>query len=117
MFGPEIGFAASMIDARKDNPIALIKGSKGGTSLSKDWNPGTKGKPESQGPCYRNFIETIRLADKALEERGDSATLRGILWHQGESDASSSAARYQEELTNFIARLRDDVGQSDEASA
>ncbi|HEY2584652.1 MAG TPA: sialate O-acetylesterase [Tepidisphaeraceae bacterium] len=110
-FGPEIGFAIEMRKDRPDHPIALIKGSKGGTSLAHDWKPGEAGEPESQGPCYRNFIETIHLAGKDLEARGDTYTLRGILWHQGESDDKATADQYQQMLTTFIARVRGDLGQ------
>lgn len=112
-FGPEIGFAIQMLKDRPDQPIALIKGSKGGTSLAHDWKPGKAGEPKTQGPCYRNFIETIHLARKDLEARGDTYTLRGILWHQGESDDKATADQYQQMLTTFIARIREDLGQPD----
>lgn len=109
-FGPEIGFVRSMMKVRPGDHLALIKGSKGGSSLSKDWNPGLKGQPETQGLCYRNFLETVELAKKTLAA-GDTYDLRGVLWHQGESDAGSSAELYQQLLTTFIARLREDLGQ------
>ena len=85
-FGPEIGFARAMQNANPDQKIALIKGSKGGTNLRADWNPGEPGKPESQGPQYRNFIETIEMATAAMKESKHSFTIRGLLWHQGEAD-------------------------------
>jgi iduronate 2-sulfatase len=110
-FGPEIGFAGAMLKAQPDHPLALIKGSKGGTSLAKDWKPGTKDKPDTQGPCYRHFVETIQLAFKELESRGDTYTIAGLLWHQGESDAHSTAEVYQEQLTTLIGRFREEVGQ------
>jgi len=53
-FGPEIGFIEAMTKAQPKRKFALIKGSKGGTNLRKDWHPGEKGKPETQGPIYRN---------------------------------------------------------------
>lgn len=109
-FGPELGFAAAMLKARPGRPLALIKGSKGGTSLAKDWKPGAKGQPETQGPCYRNFIETVKRAQDALKARGDAFVIRGLLWHQGESDASAPAGVYEKELTTLIARLREDLG-------
>lgn len=112
-FGPEIGFAMEMRLDRPGEPIALIKGSKGGTSLAKDWKPGKAGEPDTQGPCYRNFIETIHLACKDLDSRGDTYTLRGVLWHQGEDDVRSTAEQYQQMLTQFIARIREDVKQPD----
>lgn len=47
------------LSAEQRRPFAFIKGSKGGTSLSRDWKPGT-------GPCYRNLIETVSRASRAL---------------------------------------------------
>ena len=38
----------------------------------------------------------------------ESGVLKGILWHQGESD--SSDAQYLEKLTDLIANLRADLG-------
>ncbi len=112
-FGPEIGFARSMLNADPDHKLALIKGSKGGTSLRADWKPGVKGDPKSQGPRYRDFIETIRMATKQLSDRGDQFTIRGLLWHQGESDSKSSTELYQRRLEELIVRIREDVGVPD----
>src|SRR5205085_5882166 len=38
---------------------------------------------------------------------------RGVLWHQGESDAHNgvTAEQYQQMLTRLIARLREDLAQ------
>ena len=66
-FGPEIGFVQTMNQARPDHKIALIKGSKGGTSLRVDWVPGEKEDVESQGPCYKTFVETIRTCHSAID--------------------------------------------------
>ena len=110
-FGPEIGFAEAMVKAQPDRRFAFIKGSKGGSSLAKDWNPGVKGRPETQGQRYRDFLETIALATKALKEQERAYTIRGLLWHQGESDEKSTAAIYEQQLTTFIARLREDLNQ------
>lgn len=108
-FGPEIGFAQGIAPATAGRRLALIKGSKGGTSLSKDWNPGVKGQRETQGPCYRAFIETVGLATAALKAEGSTFAIRGLLWHQGESDAGSSTEVYQQRLTTLISRLREDL--------
>ncbi|TWT75238.1 sialate O-acetylesterase [Allorhodopirellula solitaria] len=109
-FGPELGFAHSMVQGKPDLQLALIKGSKGGTSLRSDWKPGVKGDRESQGPRYRDFIDTIEMATKQLRQRGDSFTIRGMLWHQGESDSKSSAETYHRRLNELITRIREDVG-------
>ncbi len=112
-FGPEMAFARTMLQANPDQKLALIKGSQGGTSMRADWKPGTHGETESQGAQYRDFIKTIQSATKQLSERGDSFTIRGLLWHQGESDRKSSTPVYGRRLKNLIARLREDVGVPD----
>ena len=111
-FGIEIGFAHAMVKAQPNTKFALIKGSKGGTNLRSDWKPGNKGDLESQGPVYRDFVETIRLATAELTKRGDTYTIRGLLWHQGESDAKK-AKRYSSRLEQFIKRVREDIGVPD----
>ncbi|HRX78711.1 MAG TPA: sialate O-acetylesterase, partial [Pirellulaceae bacterium] len=112
-FGPELAFAREMHDASPRRKLALIKGSKGGTSLRVDWNPGEHGEPDTQGPRYRDFMETIHLATETLAQRGDTFAIRGLLWHQGESDSKASAAVYQERLETLIARIRQDTGVAD----
>ncbi|WP_283434167.1 sulfatase-like hydrolase/transferase [Neorhodopirellula lusitana] len=112
-FGPEIGFAAKMLKASPDTKLALIKGSKGGTNLRADWKPGNQDDIESQGPRYRDFIETIRLATDDLTKRGDTFTIRCLLWHQGESDSKTNSKKHQERLEELITRLREDVKVAD----
>lgn len=112
-FGPEIGFSRSMLQRDTKRKIALIKGSVGGTSLRSDWKPGTMGKPESQGPQYRDFMETIEIATNQLDDRGDEYVIRGLLWHQGESDSKSETAIYERRLKEFITRFREDIDQPD----
>ena len=102
-----------MLDADPNRKLALIKGSRGGTSLRKDWSPGEVGKPETQGDCYRHFVESIRLATDALKKEGHRFQIRGLLWHQGESDSKSSAETYQKQLIEFINRIRVEIGVDD----
>ena len=109
-FGIEIGFAQSMVKAQPETKLALIKVSQGGTNLRKDWKPGTKGDSESQGPLYREFIKTIQLATDKLTKRGDTFTIRGFLWHQGESDSKHGAKQYHSRLGQLIDRIREDIG-------
>lgn len=109
-FGPEIGFASVMGKVRPGRLLAFIKGSKGGTSLRDDWKPGVQGDPESQGACYRTFLETIALARMELEAAGHRLELRGLLWHQGESDSKASSEAHLERMEVFLSRLREDLG-------
>lgn len=112
-FGPEIGFARTVRAHSPAQSLALIKGSKGGTSLRADWKPGIKGKPETQGRQYRDFIETIRMATEQLQQQGHQYRIRGLLWHQGESDAKQAQETYRSQLTTFVARIREDTGIAD----
>ena len=112
-FGLEIGFARAMRKAQPETKLALIKGSKGGTNLRADWFPGAKEDEASQGPQYQDFIKTIQLATAELTRRGDTFSIRGLLWHQGEADKKSSAKAYARRLNRLINRIREDVGVPD----
>jgi iduronate 2-sulfatase len=48
-----------------------------------------------------------------LKRDGHTFTPRGLLWHQGEGDASSTTETYQQRLAEFIARMREDLGKPD----
>jgi iduronate 2-sulfatase len=108
-FGPEIGFGLNIAKGLPGQHIALLKACKGGTSLSKDWVPGIKGDTKSQGPLYRNFLEAFSSATQALKEKGHTFVIKGMIWHQGESDAAKSSEEYKKMLTEFIARVREDL--------
>lgn len=108
-FGPELGFYAAMKEANPARKFAFIKGSKGGSSLKNDWKPGEAGKPDTQGFRYREFLNTIDLTMTALKKDGHTGTLKGVLWHQGESDSKSSTRAHAKRLGEFISRLRADL--------
>ena len=112
-FGPELGFAREMVNANQGQKIALIKGSRGGTSLRVDWNPGEPGKPETQGECFRSFCQTIRMATDALTKQGHRFQIRGLLWHQGEADKNLPSAKYEQRFHELISRIEKEVGVED----
>ena len=103
-FGPELSFAAAVATAHPEQHIALIKVTQGGTSLAADWKP-------PGGYMYVCLTNTVRAALEALAAEGATHTLRAMIWHQGESDSSGSAATaYDTNLTQFIAAVRRDLG-------
>ncbi|WP_439624336.1 sialate O-acetylesterase [Gemmata sp.] len=102
-FGPEVSFGRSMADRMKDKKVALIKYTEGGTSLAKDWNPEVKDR------LYAAFLDFTRRSLKELKDKGHTVTVRGVIWHQGESDAGLTAEEYEKQLTSFIARVRTDL--------
>src|SRR5436190_23880667 len=82
-FGPEVSFGRAIADANPDDKIVLIKFSEGGTSLHGDWMPGI-----AHDGLYPQFLAFVRRSLALLKDAGDEPQLAGVIWHQGESDAS-----------------------------
>jgi len=106
-FGPEVSFGRTMANGLPGKHVALIKYAEGGTNLRTDWNP------DKKGSLYVKFIDFTRQSLKGLKDRGDTCEIRGMIWHQGESDASLPPAQYQRMLTEFINRVRADLAIKD----
>lgn len=106
-FGPEVSFGRGIADALPGKRVALIKYTEGGTSLAKDWRPDVKDR------LYVAFLAFTNKSLKDLKDRGHTYILRGMIWHQGESDAALTADEYQKLLTTFIARIRADLNAPD----
>jgi iduronate 2-sulfatase len=106
-FGPEVSFGRAMADRLTGKKVALVKFAEGGTSLARDWNPDAKDR------LYPAFLAFTRKSLKQLTDAGHSYTIRGMIWHQGESDAKLTAGEYQKRLTAFIARVRTDLEAPD----
>lgn len=106
-FGPEVAFGPEIARALPGKKILLVKFAEGGTSLGKDWNPEEKGK------LYENFIKFVRQTEQMIKSNGDTCEIRGMAWHQGESDASMPAGKYEIALKGLIAKVRDDLGNKD----
>lgn len=104
-FGPEITFGRHTADLQAPNSIALYKFAVGATSLAVDWDP-------DAGPLYPQLMQGLRDAVDALRQAGHQPQIKAMLWMQGESDALSAdwAAAYETNFTNFISRVRSDVG-------
>ena len=110
-FGPELSFAHIL--SHKNERIAIIKYSFGGTALYPgagygNWSPSTTKRNH-----YDNAIATIRNAYEVIDINGDGRRDKlvpsGIVWMQGESDASysqKSADAYKENLTNLMGLIR-----------
>ena len=103
-FGPEVSFGPAIADALPGKHVLLVKFAEGGTNLRLDWNPKEPNK------LYEKFIQFVRLTQKMVMEKGDTCEIRGMLWHQGESDAGKPIGEYQAALTDLIARVRSDLG-------
>jgi len=94
--GPGLAFGKAMAGRETGATIGLVPCAFGGTPLRR-WERG--------GDLYSNAVQRARLAMR-------DGTLKGILWHQGESDStvSTNASSYGERLARMIADIRADLG-------
>lgn len=118
-FGVELTFARRLLERDPGAKIAIIKYSRGGTSIDRAaardfgcWDPDfpDTGRGINQ---YDHFLATLRnaLGVGDIDGDGSSDTLvpRGIVWMQGESDADVSreiAQRYQANLKRLMDLIR-----------
>ncbi len=103
-FGVEVSMASKLQELYPGQRIALIKYSRGGTSID-SLATGSFGcwEPDYQGSTginqYDHFLLTVRTAMNSSDIDGDGNSdvlvPTGIVWMQGESDAS-----YGEEIAN-----------------
>ena len=128
-FGVELTFGRALQAAHPDRRIALIKYSRGGTSLAIDaarhfgcWDPdfdgGTGGGARINQ--YDHFLATVVHATAVRDIDGDGEEDRlipaGIVWMQGESDAAhtvETAQRYAANLKRLIDLIRAALRQDD----
>ena len=113
-FGPELAFGALIAEATgTDNQIAIIKVSRGGTNLRNDWrvNPTVDSGPdEPEGFLYRALLEEVTARLTELEADGSTAIVRGVVWHQGESDSNNGVNQYVERYIEFVNSFRTEFG-------
>lgn len=121
-FGVELSFAQAVKELAPDENIALIKISRGGTSIAIDaagnfgcWDPDfEKGTGKGQGiNQYDHFLAGMRrsLQTSDIDQDGEADTLipAGILWMQGESDAAYTeeiARQYESNLKRLMDLIR-----------
>ena len=91
-------FARHYAELHPGVKVGVIQCARGGRGI-KELNKG--GKDRDGAPNYDDSLVRIRAAMKA-------GTLKGILWHQGETDAGD--AGYVAELATLAADLRADLG-------
>ena len=94
--GPGSSFARAMLKQQDDVAIGLIVNAKGGSRIE-EWEKGTH--------FYQEAVRRTRAAQNA-------GTLKGILWHQGESNKGRKSEGYLAALATLIENLRADLGDS-----
>jgi len=96
--GPGIAFGIKMASASPNVQIGLVPCAVGGTSISK-WEPDKYDKETDTYP-YNDAVIRIREAMK-------TGVVKGMIWHQGESDTKpETAAKYLANLDMLIDRIR-----------
>lgn len=90
--GPGYTFGREMAKQFPNKKIGLVVNAKGGTNIV-EWKPGSL--------FYTEAIKRAKLAMK-------SGTLKGVVWHQGEANASKSGI-YPKQITELIESLRKDL--------
>ena len=91
-------FGIAVAEANPGVTIGLIPCAVGGSPID-TWKPGVFYQATQSHP----WDDALRRARLALE----AGTLKGILWHQGESDSSRELAPgYEAKLHDLVARFR-----------
>ncbi|MGN0845174.1 MAG: sialate O-acetylesterase [Kiritimatiellia bacterium] len=98
--GIGMSFARALRETNPDAMIGLIPCAVGGTPLSR-WMPGKD--------LYSNAVCRERVAQK-------QGVIKGILWHQGESECGSRELRetYAKRLGAMVEALRAELGLSED---
>ncbi len=109
-FGAELSFG-STLSAQSDTPIAIVKYSRGGTSLADNSGYGDWW-PEGPADDFNQYDYALATIGNALSQRDvngdgvlDTLEPAGIIWMQGESDAFTSeetAAAYFDNLDRMM---------------
>jgi hypothetical protein len=90
--GLSLTFAKALADKNPDIHIGLIPCAVGGSAID-EWKP--------DQPFFKNAMQR---SAKAMEV----GTLKGILWHQGESNSEKGLSKnYEEKVTKLIGSFRE----------
>jgi len=83
------------------NPVLLVVQARGGTSIE-SWLPNAK----TRDSLPQFFEEAVRRTKQALRY----GELKGIIWHQGESDSEpDKAGSYTQKLESLVRSLREEL--------
>lgn len=91
--GPGLTFGKTLADAQPNITIGLVPCAMGGSPIEQ-WQP--------DAPLFKAALERAKLA-------APHGTLKGILWHQGESNVALSTEQYAEKLKATIEGFRKEL--------
>ena len=92
--GPGYSFAQTILHQNEDITLGLVVNALGGSNIE-SWKKG--------GRLYTETVARMKVAQQ-------TGTLKGILWHQGESNYTDTD--YLSKLVQLIADLRSDLGDA-----
>lgn len=112
--GIEYGIACRLNEAT-DNEVGLLRFAYGGTTLFFHWQTEYEGEPQTtteKGYCYHNFLKTVQNGLRAYREEGYEPIIKGMVWMQGETDATSEemATMYETNMKTLFLKLRQELG-------
>lgn len=115
---PAMSFCKEVAE-KTSRKILLVVNARGGTSIER-WMKDYKGTvrysakvdgPEKDGMLIPSLYEEAVRRTKIAMQYGQ---LKGILWHQGESNSEEDASKqYLSQLSTFVADLRNDLDAPD----
>lgn len=116
-FGPELGMAYKLgKEYDGDEPIHLIKCAFSGSGFSQgtvNWrNYPDDTKTDEENAKSSLYFLLKKYTDnclKVIKDEGKVPVIKGLIWHQCESDTSNKT--YQEEMEGLIARFRTDYAE------
>ena len=106
-FGPELSFAKRLKELYPKDKIAIIKYAREGTSIDSlargpfgCWDSDYFGK--TGGNQFKHYLNTVQNAFQKIDfQKNEEVVMNGIIWMQGEGDAS-----YTEEIAqNYYGHL------------
>lgn len=89
------GFAKALTLNNSQISVGIISNARGGTNIAQ-WQ---------KGAGTGLYEEAVRRTKEAMK----TGTLKGILWHQGESDQSKANTTYMSSLQQLVSDLRADL--------
>ena len=108
-FGLELSFGHAIAEASDGRAVAIIKSDRGGTGLLRDWRPGAVDDDEA---LTNRMLHDAAQAIEQLLEDGHDPRLVGLVWYQGEADATlepEAADGYGPALEILLRRVAEEL--------
>lgn len=106
------GKLGDLLASKLGVPILFYGAGHGGTS-SENWSKSAQGLPYNGESWKRQDLGApYRALENSVAYYGSLTGLRGVLWHQGESDANTDFSIYYNNVKNVIYKTRENTEHS-----